>query len=515
MNKPGLPHLDGQRTLAAIVFTDVVGYSARMGTDEEGTLRLFKQDSIVIQGICERHEGEIRKFTGDGMLMYFHSAVQAVACALEVQRLQAEKSRTLPTEQVLLHRIGIHLGDVFVTEGDVMGDGVNIAARLQAEAEPGGICVSQTVYDVVKNKIALRATYLGPRDLKNIAEAVGVYKILLAAQDGDSVILEGRRGPSKRNLMLAGGVAGLVLVALGIWWMTRSGPPAEVPEVAAETPAASATEARPAVTPEPVVAPAPTATTPAEPAPRPVEAPAPAVRTPAPTAPAPAPVVDPVAAERAARIAEMRARQIAGPSQPGPSAPAPAAPVPVGPSIDPATGEPMRMPDGALVDMVVLRDVLIPTPRSFLTGRTRPEDAAVAVALRQRGFTIYGSSREHQQRLSATEGLGLAASWFKGTLAEFDRERALRINLKLDDGWFPVELWADRSATIYIRSIYGIEEFQYEEIAPNYLGQLLLVVAERRAAEGVRLSDRILNGLRDFGRTFNLPEITERALALR
>lgn len=515
MNKPGPSRLDGQRTLAAIVFTDVVGYSARMGSDEEGTLRLFKEDSIQIQAICEKHEGEIRKFTGDGMLMYFHSAVQAVACALEVQRMQAEKGRTLPAAQVLQHRIGIHLGDVFVTEGDVMGDGVNIAARLQAEAEPGGICVSQTVYDVVKNKIALRATFLGPRDLKNIAESVGVYKILLAAQEGDAAILVGQKPGSKLTMRLAASAVAVAILGVGSWWILRPTAEPVVPEVAEVARVAAEPEAV-AVEPEPSPPKADLATP--EPKPEPVAAPAPAVAAPMPAAaPRPAPEVDRAAAERAALIAEMRARQIAGVPQPSATAPASAtqSSVSVGPSIDPATGEVKRMPDGRQVDMVVLRDELIPVPRSFLTGRTRPEDASVAVALRQRGFTIYGSGREHQQRLASTEGLSLAASWFKSTLAEFDRERALRVTLMLDDGWFPVELWADRNANISIRSIYGIEEFQYEEITPVYLGQLLLAVAERRSAEGVRLSERIITGMRDFGRTFNLPEITDRALALR
>jgi class 3 adenylate cyclase len=515
MNKPGPARLDGQRTLAAIVFTDVVGYSARMGADEEGTLRLFKDDSVQIQAICEKHEGEIRKFTGDGMLMYFHSAVQAVACALEVQRLQAEKARTLPSEQVLQHRIGIHLGDVFVTEGDVMGDGVNIAARLQAEAEPGGICVSQTVYDVVKNKIALRATYLGPRDLKNIAESVGVYKILLAAQEGDAAILVGQRSGANATVRLAAAAVAAVLLGVGAWWILR---PTAEPVVLEPVEVAEAEVKLEVAVIEPEPVPPKAEPAPPEPKPEPVVAPAPAIATPAPApAPRPAPEVDRAAAERAALIAEMRARQIAGTPQPSASAAAPntPSPAPSGPAIDPATGEAKRMPDGRLVDMVVLRDELIPVPRSFLTGRTRPEDASVAVALRQRGFTIYGSGREHLQRLSSTEGLGLASSWFKSTLAEFDRERALRVNLLLDDGWFPVELWADRNANISVRSIYGIEEFQYEEIAPVYLGQLLLAVAERRAAEGVRLSERIINGMRDFGRTFNLPEITDRALALR
>lgn len=171
----------GQRSLAAIVFTDVVSFSARMQTDEEATLTLLKRDFDTIREICTQHQGSVLKTTGDGLLLYFSSAVQAVACALAMQRFFAEQAKTRPAAQSLVHRLGIHLGDVFVNDQDVMGDGVNIAARLQAEAEPGGICISQTVYDVVKNKLALHVTRLGPRELKNITQHVPIYKLLLEA----------------------------------------------------------------------------------------------------------------------------------------------------------------------------------------------------------------------------------------------------------------------------------------------------------------------------------------------
>lgn len=169
----------GQRSLAAIVFTDVVSFSARMQTDEEATLTLLKRDFDTIREICTQHQGSVLKTTGDGLLLYFSSAVQAVACALAMQRFFAEQAKTRPAAQSLVHRLGIHLGDVFVNDQDVMGDGVNIAARLQAEAEPGGICISQTVYDVVKNKLTLRVTRLGPRELKNISQHIPIYKLRL------------------------------------------------------------------------------------------------------------------------------------------------------------------------------------------------------------------------------------------------------------------------------------------------------------------------------------------------
>ncbi len=178
---PPIPPGPGQRALAAIVFTDVVSFSARVQADEDTTLRLLRRDFAEMRETCIQHHGAVLKSTGDGLLLYFSSAVQAVACALAMQRSFAELAKNRPATESLTHRVGIHLGDVFVNEQDVMGDGVNIAARLQAEAEPGGICISQTVYDVVRNKLALQVTRLGPRELKNISQAIPIYRLLLEA----------------------------------------------------------------------------------------------------------------------------------------------------------------------------------------------------------------------------------------------------------------------------------------------------------------------------------------------
>jgi class 3 adenylate cyclase len=165
--------------LAAIVFTDVVGFSARMQEDETATLALLERDFAMMRTLCAKHEGSVLKTTGDGLLLYFSSAVLAVAYAQKMQRYFAETAKAQPGDDALVHRVGVHLGDVFVNNQDVMGDGVNIAARLQAEAEPGGICISQTVYDVVKNKLELEVVKLGPRELKNISDAMPIYRILL------------------------------------------------------------------------------------------------------------------------------------------------------------------------------------------------------------------------------------------------------------------------------------------------------------------------------------------------
>jgi WD40 repeat protein/class 3 adenylate cyclase/energy-coupling factor transporter ATP-binding protein EcfA2 len=166
--------------LAAIVFTDGVGFSARMAADEEHTLELIRRDLQLMTELCQQFEGQVLKTTGDGLLMAFSSAVQAVNCSVAIQRAIAQMAETLSPEDLLTHRIGIHLGDVFFSETDVMGNGVNIAARLQTTAEPGGITISQMVYDVVKNQLELKATYLGPQELKNIREPIPAYQILVA-----------------------------------------------------------------------------------------------------------------------------------------------------------------------------------------------------------------------------------------------------------------------------------------------------------------------------------------------
>lgn len=180
MSSPSLPPLTpDQRVLAAIVFTDVVSFSARMQEDETTTLRHLERDFITMREFSAMHGGTVIKTTGDGLLLYFTSAVHAVEWSLRTQRHFAEQARTYPPAEILRHRVGIHLGDVFRKGDDVMGDGVNIAARVQSEAPSGGICISQTVYDVVKNKSKLHVVRLEPRKLKNISENIQMYHLLL------------------------------------------------------------------------------------------------------------------------------------------------------------------------------------------------------------------------------------------------------------------------------------------------------------------------------------------------
>jgi class 3 adenylate cyclase len=174
-NRSPIP--DNQRALAAIVLTDAVGFSARMSIDEGGTLRLIQRDLKLMGELCEAYRGQVLKSTGDGLLMAFSSAVQAVSCSQEIQVRLAELSQGCDPEAYLQHRIGIHLGDVLFSHSDVLGNGVNIAARLQTQSVPNGICISQTIYDVVKARLDLKAVFLGPLRLKNIHEPVPAYQI--------------------------------------------------------------------------------------------------------------------------------------------------------------------------------------------------------------------------------------------------------------------------------------------------------------------------------------------------
>jgi class 3 adenylate cyclase len=175
MNTPVHPQI--QRTLAAIVITDAVSFSKRMSQDEEKALFIINQDLRLITDLCNTYEGKILKTVGDGVLMYFVSAVQAAGCAVEIQKTFLGYARGEEADNHFTHRVGVHLGDIFFNQKDMMGTGVNIAARLEAAATPGAVCMSQVVYDVVKSQLTLDAEYIGELSLKNISEAVAAYSV--------------------------------------------------------------------------------------------------------------------------------------------------------------------------------------------------------------------------------------------------------------------------------------------------------------------------------------------------
>ncbi|HEX9869172.1 MAG TPA: tetratricopeptide repeat protein [Candidatus Tectomicrobia bacterium] len=166
-----------ERKLAAIFSTDVAGYSRLMGDDEEATIRTLTASREVISTLIQHHRGRVVDAPGDNLLAEFASVVDAVRCAVEIQHALTEKNAELSPQRQMQFRIGINLGDVIVEGERLYGDGVNIAARLESLAEPGGICISGTVYDQVKNKVALDYEYLGEREVKNIAEPVRVYRV--------------------------------------------------------------------------------------------------------------------------------------------------------------------------------------------------------------------------------------------------------------------------------------------------------------------------------------------------
>ena len=181
-----------ERRLAAILAADVFGYSRMMSEDETGTL-VSRQShrSQLLDPAITRHHGRIVKLMGDGLLAEFSSVVEAVDCAAEIQREMAARNGGGANKRPMIFRIGVHLGDVIVEGDDIYGDGVNIAARLEGIAEPGGICISRQAYDQVQKKLALGYRSLGSQNLKNIPEPVEAFAIkgdgLAAADDRQEV----------------------------------------------------------------------------------------------------------------------------------------------------------------------------------------------------------------------------------------------------------------------------------------------------------------------------------------
>jgi len=169
-----------ERRLAAILAADVAGYSRLMGVDEEGTLAALKahRRELIDPKIAE-HRGRIVKTSGDGALVEFASAVDAVRCAMDIQRAMAERNAAIPEDRRIEFRIGINVGDIIIDEGDIYGDGVNIAARVESLASPGSICLSDNGYQQIKGKLALDVSNMGEQQLKNIPQPVRIYSIRL------------------------------------------------------------------------------------------------------------------------------------------------------------------------------------------------------------------------------------------------------------------------------------------------------------------------------------------------
>jgi adenylate cyclase len=164
-----------ERRLAAVLAADVAGYSRLMGLDEVGTARTLREHRAVSDALVAKHAGRIVKTTGDGLLLEFPSVVDAIECAVAVQTVMAQRNEGLPADRRMLFRIGINLGDILIEGDDILGDGVNVAARLEGIAEPGGICISSSAYEQVRGKVEVEFTDLGEQSLKNIDRPVRVY----------------------------------------------------------------------------------------------------------------------------------------------------------------------------------------------------------------------------------------------------------------------------------------------------------------------------------------------------
>src|SRR5216684_1167921 len=167
------------RKLTTILCADVYGYSRLMGKDEEATLRTLSAYRKIIDSLIENHRGRFVNSAGDSVLAEFRSVVDAVNCAVEIQSALKAENGSLPPERRMEFRIGVNSGDMMVESEQIYGDGVNVAARLESLAEPGGICVSGVVYDQVKGKLALSYQDLGAQQVKNIAEPVRAWRVLL------------------------------------------------------------------------------------------------------------------------------------------------------------------------------------------------------------------------------------------------------------------------------------------------------------------------------------------------
>ena len=219
------------RRLAAILAADVVGYSKLMGEDEAGTARAVRDHRAAATPIVRSFGGRLVKTMGDGVLLEFPSVVAAVECAIRMQQQIAERNAGVPEARRILYRIGVNLGDVLIDGDDILGDGVNIAARLEAICEPGGLCISGSAYDQVRGRVEAEFIDLGDKALKNIARPVRAYALDVAEIARAKVLAPETRKQTRRLGLapLAALIAALVIaLAGGAWWLLNASRPASV-----------------------------------------------------------------------------------------------------------------------------------------------------------------------------------------------------------------------------------------------------------------------------------------------
>jgi adenylate cyclase len=208
-----------KRKLSAILSADVKGYSRLMSQDEEATVKTLKQHSETISGLILDHRGRVVDAPGDNILAEFGSVVDAVKCAVQIQQALNTKNAGLPEDRRMNFRIGVNLGDVIEEEDRIYGDGVNIAARLEGLAEGGGICISGTAFDQVKNKLSVGYQYVGKQTVKNIPDPVRAYKVLMEPEAAGKVIGEEEPKPAKWGWKtVAAGILALIVLAGGLVW---------------------------------------------------------------------------------------------------------------------------------------------------------------------------------------------------------------------------------------------------------------------------------------------------------
>ena len=220
-----------KRKLTAILSADVKGYSRLMGADEEGTLRTLTAYREIMATLIQQHHGRVVNAPGDALLAEFESVVDAVKSAVEIQRELTKRNADLPTDRRMEYRMGINLGDVMADGESIYGDGVNIAARLESLADGGGICISGTAFDQVRNKLELGYEYLGEQTVKNIAVPVRVYKVLMEPEAAGKVIGEKKAKPTpwQKTAVTALVILIVIAAAIAIWkFYIRPSPPVEV-----------------------------------------------------------------------------------------------------------------------------------------------------------------------------------------------------------------------------------------------------------------------------------------------
>ncbi|NIQ37658.1 MAG: tetratricopeptide repeat protein [Proteobacteria bacterium] len=228
-----MPSQNIERKLTAILSADVKGYSRLMGEDEESTLRTLNAHREVMVALIDRHRGRVVDATGDNLLAEFSSVLNAVQCAVEIQKELGVRNAELPENRKMEFRIGVNLGDV-IEEGErIYGDGVNIAARLESLAEGGGICISGSAFEQVENKLVLGYEYLGERTVKNIKKPVRVYRVMMEPEAAGSLLYKRRRddpGHKRSATLILVAVLVGIAGALVIWnFFFRTAPPKHAP----------------------------------------------------------------------------------------------------------------------------------------------------------------------------------------------------------------------------------------------------------------------------------------------